>query len=386
MPWIGFLRKVSQYAIGGILLLSIFGTGLLLTGCRIFKSSEKMTGGVIHSREADRNTVIKSRDIVSFEYEFTTNSVFYRGQNIPFHYCEFSMKKDEDKAVVNIALDDVEPFFSKFSVPLDKLLLLQELVEEENLASSSGVWKEVAGVPEQCGAKLSIKYASGEGIFAYNNTSHVMPNISSGLIYDFFRKLSLEAGGEDFPSGYFRPISDEECEVIVRGKWVGKDNDYILTFQDNELRIYEGEKLIYEGDFSIKIGIFLDKDGRMKFEPFNWILLKRENITAKKLGEKDLVFTPGEGYFFEMVQGFWRDKDFKYKLEFDETNLKVYEGEELILSEEFFIEGRSIYLEGKNDKDIGPFRNLYADIGNIQVLPYVGESEDKRIYFSPVRD
>ncbi|NLN83729.1 MAG: hypothetical protein GX138_05115 [Firmicutes bacterium] len=344
------------------------------------------TGGTIADRDAYRDTVIKSRDIVSFDYEFSPNSVFYRGYNISHRYCVFSMKLEENQAQVKIYLCEYSNIIRmEFPVPKEKLMHLQELVEQQNLASNHGRYKEVAGIPARVGAKLYIGYASGERISAFNNTGHVIPNYSSSLVFDFFRKIALEAGQEDFATRHDRPPrSDEQYNAITRGTWYTKEDNFTLEFDDDKLKIHEADQLKYEGKFTSKMGIFLNEEKRVRFEPFRDILVKQEHILVKRFREEDLEFSPGEDFYPKMVQGNWQDPDQKYRLEFVGTNLKIFEGEELLLDEEISFRYGSIRLKDSEDKLIGPFQNLYARIGDIQVLPKIDESEDKRIRFYPV--
>lgn len=65
-----------------------------------------------------------------------------------------------------------------------------------------------------------LEYASGEAIKAYDNTGEVLPTLTTGLIYDFFRELALEAGQEDFASMYYMLRSNQEYEAITRGNWL----------------------------------------------------------------------------------------------------------------------------------------------------------------------
>ena len=345
--------------------------------------ARSMTGGVIHSREASGDLVIESKEIVSFDYDFTTNGSFYRGYRIPYNFCILSIKEDLDHAKVNIFMEDYEPLRLEFFVDLDKLKLLQDLVEKEKLASSSGKYRKVAGIPAGAGSELSIKYASGEAINAYDNTGHVLPALATGLIYDFFRELALEAGQEDFASKHYRLRSNQEYKVIARGTWLEKKSDFTLEFDDNKLKISEGEKVIYDDNFSITIGRFLNQDGGSKIGPFYNIYLEDEEIIANEFGKDDLIFSHGDNYYLQMIQGSWQDQGGRYRLDFKDSTLEIYEDAKLILKDDVVLEYGSISLKDKEDQDIGPFRNLYAEIGYIQVLPYVGEGEDKRIIFYP---
>ena len=385
MILVDLLKKASNFKTGGLLLLGLAIVLVIFSGCNKVDDNNGGTGGIIHSQDP-KGVKIESRDIVSFEYEFSTNSIFYRGSGVPYRYCEFYMHLEDDLAQVKINLDDYDFTSYEFQVPKEKLLALQDLIEKENISSQSGRYHEVAGIPEQHGARLSVKYASDESIYASDNTGHVMPNISSAHFYDFFRNLAIEAGQEDFASKDDRPITNQEYERIARGNWIVKDGAHTLEFNGNELKISQGNEVLYEGDFTIQLGIFINDEGRLGFGPIDYLYIMRENIVAKSFHHDDIEFSPGEGYYLEMVQGSWSDTEGKYKLLFEADNLKVYEDEELVLDDEIYFEYGSIYLKDGSEKEIGPFRNLNAQIGNVEVYPYVGESEDNRITFYPTKE
>ena len=52
---------------------------------------------------------------------------------------------------------------------------LQEIVSKYNFAQYNGYISKVSGLPDMYGAKIDIKYASGESIYAYDNQDWFIP-------------------------------------------------------------------------------------------------------------------------------------------------------------------------------------------------------------------
>ena len=63
--------------------------------------------------------------------------------------------------------------------------------------------------------------------------------------------------------------------------------------------------------------------------------------------DDDLVFFPGENYFPQMIQGSWRDQGGRYRLDFKDSTLEIYEDANLILKEDIVLEYGSISLKDK---------------------------------------
>ena len=52
---------------------------------------------------------------------------------------------------------------------------LQEIVSKYNFAQYNGYISKVSGLPDMYGAKIDIKYASGESIYAHDNQDWFIP-------------------------------------------------------------------------------------------------------------------------------------------------------------------------------------------------------------------
>lgn len=138
---------------------------------------------------------IESDEIVEFSCEFSAFSIV-PGENT-YDLCGnlFTLEAipDEDgcvKCLYNVRPgNSFEECQSKaFVADSSFLKALQEVVSSTDLARHNGIFVSVSGLPDMYGAKISIKYSSGEAVFAYDNESCFMSCDEMYSLKELFRK------------------------------------------------------------------------------------------------------------------------------------------------------------------------------------------------------
>ena len=84
-------------------------------------------------------------------------------------------------------------FDVSFEAGSDALAQLQAIIAEADVASCNGINVQTMGVPE-CGGSISVKCASGERIYAYDNATVLFPSVVAEPLCAMFEELTAEAG------------------------------------------------------------------------------------------------------------------------------------------------------------------------------------------------
>ena len=84
-------------------------------------------------------------------------------------------------------------FDISFEAGSDALAQLQAIIAEADVASCNGINVQTMGVPE-CGGSISVKCASGERIYAYDNATVPFPSVVAEPLCAMFEELTAEAG------------------------------------------------------------------------------------------------------------------------------------------------------------------------------------------------
>ena len=77
---------------------------------------------------------------------------------------------------------------SEFETDSSFMAKLQEIVKKYDLAKHNGYTHHVSGLPDMYGAKVDIKYASGESIYAYDNQDCFIPFEAIEELIELFNK------------------------------------------------------------------------------------------------------------------------------------------------------------------------------------------------------
>ena len=123
---------------GVVLLAALLLTGYKKLGAR---STDDVDGGVVKRCSGDdAPKVIESAEIVEFHCVVSLIAAAEPGE----------LDKEADASFLEA---------------------LQEVVSRHDLAAHNGFVHTVSGLPEMYGARLDIRYASGESIYAHDNQS-----------------------------------------------------------------------------------------------------------------------------------------------------------------------------------------------------------------------
>jgi|LSQX01.2.fsa_nt_gb hypothetical protein len=191
------MKKLIFLAVGLVLILA------LLTSCAgkevikkdVFKKDvikrEDMPGG-LRDRSWDAPKTIQSKEILRFECEFSFNERQEEG----YFYFIAGIEAGDRTALCRMSGYDgfTETLALEFEAPLDALKDLQALADQYQLARYNGIDRHTNGLPDRYGSRLLIDYASGERIYAYDNSSRFIDHRAQKAIHDRFLELASESG------------------------------------------------------------------------------------------------------------------------------------------------------------------------------------------------
>lgn len=154
----------------GIILLITMGIG----GFRLsVHETDDIDGGVkTYNNGEDSPKVIESTEILSFECEFSLISTVLEEENeLDGIIYKLSAVSNSDNINCKIEWKSRDEKWNAKEFTADALFMtgLQEIVSKYDFAIHNGYINRVSGLPYMYGAKLNIKYASGESIYAYDN-------------------------------------------------------------------------------------------------------------------------------------------------------------------------------------------------------------------------
>ena len=137
------------------------------------RKTDDIDGGVktYNSGEASPK-VIESTEIVSFECEFSLfAAVLEEESELDGRNYKLSAVLEDGAVKSKIKWRDRAGAGEEHDFTADASFMtnLQEIVSKYNFAQYNGYISKVSGLPDMYGAKIDIKYASGESIYAYDN-------------------------------------------------------------------------------------------------------------------------------------------------------------------------------------------------------------------------
>ena len=156
--------------ITSIILLMTMG----FSGCGLPRhNTDDIDGGVkTYNSGEDSPKVIESTDIISFECEVSLYSVVLEEESeLDGRNYKLSAVLENGTAKSKIKWHDRAGAGEEHDFTADASFMtnLQEIVSKYNFAQYNGYISKVSGLPDMYGAKLDIKYTSGESIYAYDN-------------------------------------------------------------------------------------------------------------------------------------------------------------------------------------------------------------------------
>lgn len=135
-------------------------------------------GGREDHSNSDAVKNIESTDITSFYCHFSVLDLMDRGNLGSFDYYTMKAMKKEDGIVECFYYPayrhGAKDFAYDFETDISFMGRLQQIVSDYGLAQYNGMDITVNGLPDHYGADLSIGYASGEVINAYNNQDNFL--------------------------------------------------------------------------------------------------------------------------------------------------------------------------------------------------------------------
>ncbi len=275
------IKLAFVIAILGVFALLLGGIALGLNFKKIFnKEPEVVEGGTVRDNKLDGyEDIIKSKDIVYFEYECGEFKVS----------CELKGNELNIKSKGGYSNKRDGKYF-KLDYNTKELTILKELqtiIDKYNLSKDNGYEHEVAGLPEGLGGTLSVRYKSGEKIWRYDNQSNIIDEQAEKEIYEVFHKSAIN-NNLDFNSEKSNvELYNDATKEYVQGTWNGKHfgSEYKVVFEGTKIKIYKDGKLTDEGWYRIidgdivnnkpKKGVTIPKD-RTDFEEFSDISVMRK--------------------------------------------------------------------------------------------------------------
>ena len=228
----------------------------------------EMTGKRTDRTNKKAPKVIESKEIVFFSYEFACDFFHFYEKEMDFEYCSFIVRKDQDQVIFEgsaIPLAGMKGFDFEIELPLTTLDDLQAIIDEYPVAASNGTNIFTAGLPPNIGSDLRIDYASGEGIYARDNSGAAVDNRATIAMYDFFIDLAEDHGQDLF--AYKREL--DEFYQAVAGYWETSDKKLAVWVISNQLYIYENgsKKPSESGIYHYDEGKILNRtiDGTLDF-------------------------------------------------------------------------------------------------------------------------
>ena len=144
------------------------------SGCRLpVRETDDIDGGVktYNSGEASPK-VVESTEIVSFKCEFSLLAAVLEEES-ELNGRIYTLDAELDDGTVKCKIDwygrESSSVPREFTADASFMTSLQEIVSKYDFAQHNGYESVVSGLPHMYGAKLDIKYASGESIYAYDN-------------------------------------------------------------------------------------------------------------------------------------------------------------------------------------------------------------------------
>ena len=143
-------------------------------GCGLFRrNTDNIDGGVkTYNSGEDSPKVIESTETVSFECEFSLiAAVLEEESELDGRNYKLSAVLEDGAVKSKIKWRDRAGAGEEHDFTADASFMtnLQEIVSKYNFAQYNGYISKVSGLPDMYGAKIDIKYATGESIYAYDN-------------------------------------------------------------------------------------------------------------------------------------------------------------------------------------------------------------------------
>ena len=183
---------MPRILIGMILLLTMEFSGYKLA----VLETDDIDGGVkTYNSGEDSPKVIESTEIVSFECEFSLiAAVFEEESELSGRIYKLSAVLEDVTVKSKIKWRDRAGAGEEHDFTTDASFMtnLQEIVSKYNFVQYNGYISKVSGLPHMYGAKLDIKYASGESIYAHDNQDCFISLDAMNELVELFSSYTME--------------------------------------------------------------------------------------------------------------------------------------------------------------------------------------------------
>ncbi len=164
------------------------GLAAVMRGRRDDRSTDCVDGGVVRYHDgADSPKVIESTEITEFHCTFSLYAVVETGKLGNGKYtCSAILKNDAVSCSIKWQTRMGEGGERVFTADRAFMIQLQELVSTHAFALHNGRSHSVSGLPDMYGAKLEVRYASGESIYTYDNQNNFLKQEAMDALFTLF--------------------------------------------------------------------------------------------------------------------------------------------------------------------------------------------------------
>lgn len=157
-----------------VFLIAAMGLSLLAGCSSLFDTeTDEIDGGTRHYVDEGAPKTVESTQIVSFSCEFSATDLELNSSPIAGRY--YTLYAAQDGGSYE-ARGGGEIFGQReFTPDAEFFAALQQIVSQYDFAQYNGQFYTVAGLPPDLGAKLDIRYDSGESIRSSDNQSCFLP-------------------------------------------------------------------------------------------------------------------------------------------------------------------------------------------------------------------
>ena len=160
------------------------------------RNTDDIDGGVkTYNSGADSPKVIESTEIVSFKCEFSLLAAVLEEEselNGRIYTLDAELDDGTVKCKIGFYGRESSSVPKEFTADASFMTSLQEIVSKYDFAQHNGYISKVSGLPHMYGAKLDIKYASGESIYAYDNQDCFLPFDAMKELVELFNLTEKE--------------------------------------------------------------------------------------------------------------------------------------------------------------------------------------------------
>lgn len=177
--------------------------------------------------QSDAPKAIESAQITSFECCFSAVPYEDADTGLDYDFYCFSAVVNGNRVSGSYQATsrDLNPVQKEFETDTVFMEALQNIVSKHDLAGSNGHFVEVKGLPDMYGADLSIIYASGENILAYDNEESFLSIAAMEAIEELFWEKAGDTGQQGEKDEADRP---DILEVTVAREHLSEEVEGVL--------------------------------------------------------------------------------------------------------------------------------------------------------------